>query len=66
VKYLAGVRRKAQFKLSLKDCKKFWELGIRNGNLERAIDQIRQGIKPDFESRFAEYGCDGGKDCDHT
>ncbi|MBS1993686.1 MAG: hypothetical protein JSS83_24390 [Cyanobacteria bacterium SZAS LIN-3] len=49
----------------LEDCKKFWKRGVRSGNLERGIDQIRQGVRPDFESRFADHGCDGGTDCDH-
>ncbi|MBS2007433.1 MAG: hypothetical protein JST01_10355 [Cyanobacteria bacterium SZAS TMP-1] len=49
----------------LEACREFWKSEMRDNRIERAIDQIRQGVRPDFESRFADYGCDGGTDCDH-
>lgn len=49
----------------LEACKKFWSADCECGALERGIGQIRSGEIPNFANRFAEYGCDGGQDCDH-
>ncbi len=49
----------------LEALKKFWSSGCKSGDLARGIDQIRRGEVPNFAYRFADYGCEGGADCDH-
>lgn len=49
----------------LEACKKFWSSGCERGALDRGIAQIRSGETPNFTYRFADYGCEGGMECNH-